>query len=221
MSIQLQIQTILANQQTKLTFALPPKKINKKPNKKPQKPIKPSPPKKLAYKVLVPEPIGLSPAECASLRALVHVIDPEIKGELPMEKWNLFIKYWQELIAKYNTAPLRASIPEQAKHDEDSDEEAERTGISLDETDDEADVNDEDENEEFKDFIASEGEIEDEGDEGDEGEEDEYEEEEEEVIKEEDSKKRNNNEEEQTIIKKKIKINIDDDESITFNDLVK
>ncbi len=219
MSIQSQIQTILANQQTKLTFALPPKKINKRPNKKPQKPIKPSPPKKLAYKVLVPEPIGLSPAECASLRALVHVIDPEIKGELPIEKWNLFITYWQELIAKYNTAPLRASIPEQAKHDEDSDEEAERTGISLDETDDEADVNDEDETEEFKDFIASEGEFEDEDDEGDEGEEDEYEEEEEEEVTD-NSKKRNNNEEEQ-ITKKKIKINIDDDELSTFNDLVK
>ncbi len=202
MSLQTQLRMMLENQKQKLRFVPPPKKITKKQTK--LTPIHKSKPKKIPYKVLVQEPIGLLPSECASLRALVHIIDPEIKGELPNEKWELIISYWKDLILKYNTIALRASIPEQATHEEDSDEEAERTGINLDETDNEADEDAEDGKDEFKDFIASEDD--DEGDdeqEGDEGEEDEYEEEEDENNKQANNEKKRNHEEEENEIKEK------------------
>ncbi len=192
--IHIQLKTLIDNQKKQLLAARPVKKevikkplIQEKQKRHRKEKSKKIIPKKLVYKVLVPEPVGLTPVECASIRALVHIVDPEITGIVSDDKWILLVNYWKELIAKYNTEALRASIPEQSTPPEDSDEEAERTGINLDETDDEEDDNERENPEEFKGFIAPDDE--DEEEEGDEGEEDECEEGDEEVEEEEDKKK--------------------------------
>lgn len=218
MSVQSQLRLLLDNQRAKLEAVRPVKKEQKitaapkKTIEKKQK-TRTEPIKKQVYKVLVPEPQGLNAAECASIRALVHIVDPNVTGIVSDEKWTSLLNYWKELISKYNTQALRASIPEQGTQAEDSDEEAERNGINLEETDNEDEGDDdEEEDAELKAFIAPEDESGEE--EGDEGEEDEFVEEGETEQDQETKKNKMNQEQEEEVEKKtkKPRINMEEEE---------
>jgi hypothetical protein len=128
--------------------------LQKKPHKHTEKKPKEEP--------LIPPNIAipkeLLPQECAALRAIVHVFDPDVTATITPQKCNAIIAYLQEYITKYNTQSLRNLIPEQAGDNSDEEtieEEALRTGENLEETSDESDSDQsEDYTPEDRDFVV-------------------------------------------------------------------
>ena len=187
--LQTQLQQMMKDTKSIFGYVAPPKLSNNnrkneshssKKKHTSSKPKKSQRPKPLVYKVLVPEPEGLNAAECAALRAIAHIFDPDLTCVIKDDKTVLIIQYLKDILSNYSTHELRASIPEHSNDQDDSDFEAEKDAIDLEDTDDEDEEETIDEKE-FKDFIVDDDDDIDEGDEeGDEeGEGDEVEEEEE------------------------------------------
>lgn len=211
--LQTQLQQIMKDTKSIFGYVAPPKqqtsrKSNSNESKKPffskkKQHQKTQRPKPVIYKVRVPEPQGLNAAECAALRATAHIFDPDLTCEIKEDKANLLLQYLRDILTNYNTSELRASIPEHSNDLDDSDAEAEKDAINLEDTDDEDEEDNIDEKE-FKDFIVDDDE-EDEGDaEGDDAEGDETEGNEGDDVEEEENDIAVKQEEETATIKKDV-----------------
>jgi hypothetical protein len=113
-------------------------------------------------KTKIAEPAELTSEQCSATRALMHLFDPELTGSIEQVKLDAMSSYMKQLITTCNTRELRDALiaekvvesddEEEEKHerksefqeeDEDSDEYAERTGIGIEESDNEEDEEDE------------------------------------------------------------------------------
>ena len=106
--LQTQLQQMMKDTKSIFGYVAPPKLSNNnrkneshssKKKHTSSKPKKSQRPKPLVYKVLVPEPEGLNAAECAALRAIAHIFDPDLTCVIKDDKTVLIIQYLKDILS--------------------------------------------------------------------------------------------------------------------------